>query len=109
MSNKSETNRERAVALKYKEADDLPRVVASGAGEIAKRIIKLAKDHDIPVYEDQILTELLSEIDVGKYISPKTYRLVAEVICFLYYVDKKWREEHQSLQPLIEARSLKSI
>lgn len=90
MSNK----RQKAVALTYADKDSLPRVVAQGAGEIAKRIIQLAKQNNIPVSEDDSLAEMLSKLNTGQSITPECYRLVAEILCFLYHTDKEWREQH---------------
>jgi flagellar biosynthesis protein len=87
------TGREKAVALKYDKADAAPRVVASGMGELAKRILKLAEEHKIPVTRDDSLVEILSKLNLGMEIPPETYRVVAEILAFLYKTDEKWRLE----------------
>lgn len=92
--------RERAVALQYKALDELPVVSASGVGEIARRIIELAKSHDIPIEQNQELAGMLTKLEVGDSITPETYKLVAEVVAFLYFIDKKWREKHPFLDEL---------
>lgn len=94
--------RERAVALHYQDVEELPRILATGAGEIARQIIRIAQQHGIPVQRDDELTELLSKLDPGGVISPESYRLVAEVICFLYYTDREWQKAHRQLAPAIE-------
>lgn len=101
----SPKRREQAVALQYSEADELPRIIATGAGEVARQILELAQAHEIPIQEDQTLAELLSKLPPGAYISPETYRLVAEVISFLYHSDKTFRDAHQELRPVIEGTS----
>lgn len=93
--------RERAVALEYNEIDKLPRVVASGAGEVARQIIRIAEQNKIPIHENSELADLLGQLNFGEYITPETFRLVAEVVCFLYGSDKAWREAHQSLGTLL--------
>lgn len=101
-SPKTPTPRQKAVALEYKETDRAPKILATGAGEIAKRILDLAREHNIPVTEDSTLTEMLSQLQVGSSISPESYRLVAEIISFLYHSDKKWRELRPQLQEIME-------
>ncbi|MDD2941431.1 MAG: EscU/YscU/HrcU family type III secretion system export apparatus switch protein [bacterium] len=86
------SKRRRAVALKYDKGEKAPRVVATGAGEIARRILELARENNIPVYEDEGLTDLLGRLDVGLEIPPETYRAVAEILAFLYRTDEGWRK-----------------
>lgn len=87
----------RAVALQYKDSESLPKVLATGIGELARQILKIAEDLKIPVQHDQALTEMLSSLPPGSVITPESYRLVAEIICFLYQTDKEWREKHSTL------------
>lgn len=94
--------REKAVALQYEDVEALPRILASGAGEIARQIVSIAQRHGVPVHQDSSLTDLLSQLQVGSVISPESFRLLAEIVCFLYYTDCEWRREHASLAPIIE-------
>lgn len=83
-------NKKKAVALGYNRSkDNAPRVLASGAGEIANRIIDLAKEHDIPIKEDPDLIEILSKVEVDQEIPPNLYKAVAEIFSFLYKITKK--------------------
>ncbi len=84
------------MALHYAEGDRAPKVVASGAGEIAKRILELAKNNNIPVREDEPLSELLASLPIGKEIPPETYQLVAEILAFLYRTDTQWRKRKEA-------------
>ncbi|MDO5046457.1 FlhB-like flagellar biosynthesis protein [Campylobacter sp.] len=80
----------KAVALGYDRAkDNAPKVLASGAGETAKNIINLAKEHDIPIKEDADLVELLSKVDINQEIPPNLYKAVAEIFSFLYKMTNK--------------------
>ena len=94
--------RQHAVALSYNESDLIPRVVASGVGEVAKSILKLAQENNIPIKEDQTLTDLLSKLDVGQVISQECFRLVAEILSFLFHADKEWREKHKFIGEIVE-------
>jgi len=85
-----QVNKKKAVALGYNRSqDNAPKVLASGAGEIANKIISLAKEHDIPIKEDPDLIEILSKVEVDQEIPPNLYKAVAEIFSFLYKVTNK--------------------
>ena len=85
-----QVNKKKAVALGYNRSqDNAPKVLASGAGEIANKIISLAKEHDIPIKEDPDLIEILSKIEVDQEIPPNLYKAVAEIFSFLYKITNK--------------------
>ena len=78
-----------AVALTYQaNTMDAPRVVAKGKGFIAENILKTAKEHNIPVQEDPSLVEVLGKLDLNQQIPPELYQVVAEVLAFVYRLDK---------------------
>lgn len=77
-----------AVALKY-DGDSAPKVTAKGKGEIAKQIIELADEHDIPMYEDSSLVGLLTQVELGDEIPEELYVVVAEVIAFAFSITGK--------------------
>jgi flagellar biosynthesis protein len=75
----------RAVALNFDPATmSSPQVVAAGQGEIAERIIALARQHDVPIKEDPDLVAVLAALDIGSAIPPELYQAVAEVLAFVY-------------------------
>ncbi|MGP1359471.1 FlhB-like flagellar biosynthesis protein [Campylobacter sp.] len=83
-------SKKKAVALGYNRSqDNAPKVLASGVGEIANKIIGLAKEHDIPIKEDPDLIEILSKVEVDQEIPPNLYKAVAEIFSFLYKITKK--------------------
>ncbi|ACZ11106.1 EscU/YscU/HrcU family type III secretion system export apparatus switch protein [Sulfurospirillum deleyianum] len=84
---------QKAVALKYdREKQGAPKVVASGKGEVANNIIKLAQEHDIFIKKDADLVELLSKIEINKEIPPMLYKAVAEVFSFIYKITNDKRQ-----------------
>jgi len=84
-----------AAALRYdEEKDDAPEVLAAGKGIIAEKIIALGRENGIPIYDDPVLAMALAEVDPGDEIPPELYRLVAEVLAFVY------RTYHKSSQKL---------
>ncbi|HET7616697.1 MAG TPA: EscU/YscU/HrcU family type III secretion system export apparatus switch protein [Bacillales bacterium] len=81
--------RKQAVALTYEQdRHDAPYVSAKGAGELAEKILELAKEHDIPVQKDASLVSVLSQLDVNESIPPDLYTAVAEVFAFIYRLDR---------------------
>jgi flagellar biosynthesis protein len=78
----------RAVALKY-DGENAPTVTASGEGEIADEIIRIAREHGVPLRQDGMLAALLGELELGEEIPPMLYRVIAEVIAYAYLVSGK--------------------
>lgn len=80
----------KAVALKYERGkDNAPRVIAKGKGYIGEKIIQIAKEHNIPIKEDPVLVEALSQIEINQEIPPELYKAVAEILAFIYRQTKK--------------------
>jgi flagellar biosynthesis protein len=80
----------KAVALGYRKGvDNAPRILAKGRGEIAKKIIQIARAKGIPIQEDPLLVGLLSEVDLNQEIPPVLYKAVAEVLAFVYRLREK--------------------
>ena len=96
MENTEETTRrKRAVALRYRRGEDTaPVIVAKGAGLLADRIVEIAKEHGIPLYEDPDLVEVLSKINLGNVIPPELYQAVAEVLAFVYNLNRRMLDEN---------------
>ncbi|MHB8829995.1 MAG: EscU/YscU/HrcU family type III secretion system export apparatus switch protein [Syntrophales bacterium] len=81
-----------AAALKYDSKKDVaPRVTAKGKGNIAEKIIELAKKNDIPIKSDPALVQLLSKVDIEEQIPLELYRAVAEILAFVYSMNEKRR------------------
>jgi flagellar biosynthesis protein len=77
--------RRRAVALRYdQDSESAPRVLAKGNGDIAERIIALAREHGIPLHEDRDLVRLLGVLDLDIEVPPQLYRALAEVLAHVY-------------------------
>ncbi len=81
--------RKKAVALKYERGKDrAPKIVAKGKGLIAEKILEIAKENNIPLYEDRGLAEVLEALEINTEIPPELYRAVAEVLAFVYSLNK---------------------
>ena len=79
-----------AVALTYDSVKEkAPRVVASGRGDMAEKIIKLARKHNIHIHNDPDLLEMLSQLDLNREIPPSLYEIVAELLAFIYLLNSE--------------------
>lgn len=80
-----------AVALAYDPASgDLPRVTAKASGDLARELIRLALEHQIPIKYDPDLIQVLSTLDIGQAIPEEIYLIVAEVLAFIYWVNQEY-------------------
>ena len=86
--NKKEEKLKQAIALEYDPSDEAPRVIASGRGILAEKIIEKAKENDVPVHQDDKLADTLSRLDIGDMIPPELYEVVAEILVFVDSMDK---------------------
>jgi len=82
------------VALKY-DGESAPRITAKGRGYIAEEILTIAREHNIPMYEDPELVKLLSQLELGDEIPRSLYLAVAEVIAFAYSISGKTLGQRQ--------------
>lgn len=83
-----EIRRSMAVALKYAGGDSAPVVVAKGRGLIAEEIISRARENGVYVHESPALVALLAQVDLDQYIPPQLYLAVAELLAWLYRVER---------------------
>lgn len=77
-----------AVALSYEPNEDAPKVIASGRGYLADKIIEKAKENDIPLHQDEKLANTLSKLEIGDMIPPELYEVVAEILVFVDRMDR---------------------
>jgi flagellar biosynthesis protein len=88
MAEKKETKVKQAIALEYNPDEDAPKVVASGRGILAEKIIEKAKESDVPIHRDDKLADTLSRLEIGEMIPPELYEVVAEILVFVDAMDK---------------------
>jgi flagellar biosynthesis protein len=90
MSQSSSKYLKGAVALGYKpNKDQAPKVIAKGVGELAQRIIDIAKKNNIYVQEDPLLFDSLYKLQVGDEVPLKLYKVIAELLAFVFKISKK--------------------
>lgn len=90
MNNKDNKNFKKVVALRYRKGDDkAPKVVAKGLNEIADKILEVAEKENVPIIEDKNAVEEFYGIDLNIEIPPEMYKIAAEVLAYVYMMDKK--------------------
>lgn len=88
MSRFNDLLNKKAVALKYDERQSAaPMVVASGMGHLAEKMVEIANENGVPVYEDNSLATVLSQLELGMEIPEELYRAVVDIYAyFLHFV-----------------------
>ena len=90
--NKDKIKDKTAIAREYDpNVDEAPKVLATGKGLVAEKIIEEAKKSDVPVHKDSKLAGTLSKLEIGDMIPPELYEAVAEVLVFVDAMEKKLR------------------
>ena len=77
-----------AVAIAYEPGETAPKILATGKGEVAEKIIEKAKENDVPLYKDNKLADTLSKLKIGDAIPPELYEVVAEILVFVDDMDR---------------------
>lgn len=80
--------RRSAVALTYAPGSGAPRVVAKGYGLVADQIIARAKENGVFLHESKEMVSLLMQVNLDRDIPPALYRAVAELLAWLYHIEK---------------------
>jgi len=91
---KTPSDMKRAVAMAYSpEEGGAPRVVAKGSGISAEAIISLAREHGVYVHQSPELVAMLMQVDLDAEIPPELYQAVAELLAWLYSLDRQLDQE----------------
>ncbi|NHN28401.1 EscU/YscU/HrcU family type III secretion system export apparatus switch protein [Paenibacillus agricola] len=92
-SNVTPNSMKKAIALKYAPGQkSAPVLVAKGKGYMAEVILRKAKENGVPVQEDSSLVEVLSKLELDQEIPPELYKLVAEILSFIYRSDGRAKQ-----------------
>ena len=96
---RSDRSKKRAVALQYGPDDAAPVVVASGMGYLAERIVEVAQESGVPVYEDDSLATILSQLNLGQQIPEELYQAIVEIYVYFLNFDASKRERQAEALP----------
>ena len=78
-----------AIALKY-DGNHAPTLTAKGDDELAEEILRIARDCEVPIYENAELVKLLARMELGESIPEELYRTIAEIIAFAWTLKGKF-------------------
>lgn len=104
MTPPSERNTRSATALQY-EGKAAPTVTAKGHGELADEIIALAKQHGVLIHQDDELSKLLGQLQLGEQIPAQLYIVIAELIAFSYVLQGKFPENWHNIHQRIDLKT----
>lgn len=80
----------KAAALKYDQTNsNAPALIAKGTNKVAQKILALAKEHDISIFENRALVDSLLNLEIHEEIPPRLYQAVAELFSWLMKVESK--------------------
>mgnify|MGYP002510357321 FL=1 len=83
----------KAVALQYEAGNSAPVIVASGMGYMAEKIVEVASDSGVPIYEDNSLATILTQLKLGQEIPEELYKAIVEIyVYFLHFDPNKPKE-----------------
>ena len=87
---KKDELKDRVVALKYERGKaPAPKVTAKGRGLVAEKILAIARENNIPVRQDKLLLDALYKLDINEEIPEELYRVIAEILAFVYRMNRK--------------------
>ena len=86
-SNGGRNPSKRAVALQYGPGDAAPVIVASGMGYMAEKIVEVAADSGVPIYEDNSLATALAQLQLGREIPEELYQAIVEIYVYFLRFD----------------------
>ena len=75
-------------------------IVASGMGYLAEKIVEVANDNGVPVYEDNSLATVLTQLNLGAEIPEELYQAVVDIYAyFLKFAPKEPSAQSQEEHP----------
>lgn len=77
-----------AIALSY-DGQNAPTLSAKGDDELAEAILAIAREHEVPIYENAELVRMLAQLELGDSIPEALYLTIAEIIAFAWYLQGK--------------------
>ena len=95
MSKSKQGGSGRAVALQYGPGSGAPVIVASGMGHLAERIVEVAVDSGVPVYEDNSLATILSQMELGREIPEELYQAIVDIYIYFLQFDPSDPEKYR--------------
>lgn len=84
----STTTPRQAIALSYDRLN-APTLTAKGDDELAEAILAVAREYEVPIYENAELVKMLGRLELGDSIPEELYRTIAVIIAFAWRLQGK--------------------
>lgn len=94
----TKASEKQAIALKY-DGENAPNLTAKGNDTLAEEILQIARENDVPIYENADLVRLLARLELGDAIPESLYHTIAEIIAFAWYLKGKAPKGFYSKKP----------
>ena len=98
MTSETEQQSRAAVALKY-DGEKAPTISATGTHELAEEIIRIAREHNVPLYENAELASILARLSLNEEIPESLYRVIAEILAFAFHIRGRTPEDRKPGAP----------
>lgn len=85
MNKEADHHSRAAVALNY-DGDKAPTITATGTHELAEEVIRIAREHNVPLYENAELASILARLSLNEEIPDSLYRVIAEILAFAFHI-----------------------
>ncbi|MBL3554816.1 MULTISPECIES: EscU/YscU/HrcU family type III secretion system export apparatus switch protein [Marinobacter] len=85
MNKETDNHGKAAVALNY-DGEKAPTITATGTHELAEEIIRIAREHNVPLYENAELASILARLSLNEEIPESLYRVIAEILAFAFHI-----------------------
>lgn len=88
-------NKQTAIALGGSKGklDSIPKVVASGQGDLAQKIIDWAEENGLAIEQDSDLAQVLINLNLGDSVPEEVFMAVAEILYYIFEVNKSLKSE----------------
>ena len=97
MADFSKLMEKKAAALKYdSEKNGAPMIVAAGMGYMAEKITETAMKAGVPIYEDDSIASLLTQMKLGEEIPEELFQAIVEI--YLYFLGFTGEKEDEGSQ-----------
>lgn len=97
----TDTAPRQAIALKY-HGLHAPTLTAKGDEALAEEILRIARESEVPIYENAELVKLLARMELGDSIPEELYRTIAEIIAFAWNLKGKFPQGYDPNAPSVE-------
>ena len=88
----------KGIAIEYNS--DLPQIIAIARGILFDKLIEIALENNITIYEDPDLAEVLSQLDVGSEIPEDLFTAISEVLAYCYKINSTFKNKIDSMEIL---------